>query len=270
MPWLRACQRLAAVGGLVDAARRDGGRHRLGVGRVRQDRVERLAAESRTPLGPLGVVPQGLLEGERLAPVGGLPDRAGLGAGVHDPVGRHRAPAARPAPGSPRCPRGSGSRRWASPARSRRGRRSARPGGPASSSSRRPAVAGCRRACRPGRSRPPPCRSGDRRTPTPRGPRRTCRSTDPCGCRPSRSCRCAMCRSSRVRRFSQGRPGQDTDSSLAGLTRTPRRVPQLLACCAPPHGRSAALPSLVDGPTAASLRRLAEHPMDATLATAES
>ena len=43
-----------------------------------------------------------------------------------------------------------------------------------------------------------------------------------------------------------------------------------MACCAPPHGRSAALPSLVDGPTAASLRRLAEHPVDATLATAES
>ena len=31
-----------------------------------------------------------------------------------------------------------------------------------------------------------------------------------------------------------------------------------------------ALPSLVDGPTATSLRRLAEHPVGATLATAES
>ena len=38
--------------------------------------------------------------------------------------------------------------------------------------------------------------------------------------------------------------------------------------CAQPHGRSAALPSLVDGPQATSLRRRAEHPVDATLATA--
>ncbi len=38
------------------------------------------------------------------------------------------------------------------------------------------------------------------------------------------------------------------------------RGSRLMACCAPPHGRSAALPSLVDGPAAASLRRLAEHP----------
>jgi hypothetical protein len=45
--------------------------------------------------------------------------------------------------------------------------------------------------------------------------------------------------------------------------------PNAVACYAPPHGRSAALPSLVDGPTATSFRRLAEHPVDAMLATAE-
>jgi hypothetical protein len=45
-------------------------------------------------------------------------------------------------------------------------------------------------------------------------------------------------------------------------------TPDAPTCCALPHGRSAALPSLVDGPTATSLRRLAEHPVDATLATA--
>jgi branched-chain amino acid transport system ATP-binding protein len=42
-----------------------------------------------------------------------------------------------------------------------------------------------------------------------------------------------------------------------------------MAYYAPRHRRSAALPSLDDGPTASSLRRLAEHPVSATLATAE-
>ena len=52
------------------------------------------------------------------------------------------APAARPARPWRRCPRGSGSRRSGSPARSRRGRRSARPAGRASSTRRRRAAAG--------------------------------------------------------------------------------------------------------------------------------
>ena len=69
-----------------------------------------------------------------------------------------------------------------------------------------------------------------------------------------------------VRRRGQGRrpghPGHQ-DGRYALVT-----SPPLMACCAPPHGRCAALPSLDDGPTAPSLRRLAQHPVDATLATA--
>ena len=132
--------RAAVVGGLVDAAGRDRDGHRRRVGRVRKDRVEGLAAEAGAPLGSLRVVPQGLLEGEVLAAVGRAPDGAGLGAGLHDVRLDARGPAARPARRWRPRPRGSGSRRRASPPRSRRGRRTGAPADRASSTTHPPAA----------------------------------------------------------------------------------------------------------------------------------
>ena len=75
-----------AVVGAVDAAGRDGGEHLLRLLRVGQDRVERLAPVAGVPLLALRVLPQAALELEGLTAVGGLEDRAGLGAGVHHAV----------------------------------------------------------------------------------------------------------------------------------------------------------------------------------------
>src|SRR5215207_2822752 len=55
----------SSVRGLVDPARRDRGRHRVRLLRVRQDRVEGLAAEACTPLGTVRMLPEPALELER-------------------------------------------------------------------------------------------------------------------------------------------------------------------------------------------------------------
>ena len=81
----------AAVGGLVHAA----GGHRdqdpVMVGRVRQDAVDRLAAEAGGPLRTVRVVPQAADELVRHAAVDGPEQRRGLGPRVH-----HVGPAGRP------------------------------------------------------------------------------------------------------------------------------------------------------------------------------
>ena len=103
---------------------------------------------------------------------------------------RARAAAARPAPRVASGVLGEADRRrWASPPRSRRGRRSARPAGRASSTRRPRAAAASRRGCRPCRSRPPPWRSAARSTShVGAGLVRASRSTGPCGSRPSAGC----------------------------------------------------------------------------------
>ncbi len=75
---------LAGVVGAVHPARRHRHDHAVRVVRVREDRVDRLAAEAGAPLRPVRVVPQRPDELEGLAPVLGAEERGGLGPGVHD------------------------------------------------------------------------------------------------------------------------------------------------------------------------------------------
>ena len=75
---------VAAVLGAIDAARAHRDDHAVRVGGVRQDGVDRAAAEALAPVRPVRVLPQATDELEGAARVAAAPQRLRLGARPHD------------------------------------------------------------------------------------------------------------------------------------------------------------------------------------------